>query len=80
MQADSQPHLDPPGPGAGVHRPLDLKRGLQRGGGAYEHRKEIVAAGGHHATTRGPHRGAHQAANIGEQGSVLIAEAPEQLG
>ena len=27
-----------------------------------------------------PHRGAHQTADIGEQGSVSIVEAPEQLG
>ena len=80
MQADSQPHVDPAGPSAVVHRPLDRQCGLERCGGALEHRKDVVPPGGRLATTGRPHGGAHQTADIGEQGSVSIVKAPEQLG
>jgi hypothetical protein len=80
MHADSQPHVDPAGPSAGVHRPLDRQRGLERRRGAFEHREDVVPPGGRLATTRRPHRGAHEAADIGEHGGVSIVKAPEQLG
>jgi hypothetical protein len=80
MHADSQPHVDPVGPSADVHRSLDRQRGLERRRGAFEHREDVVAPGGRLVTTGRPHRGAHQAADIGEQGRVSIVKATEQLG
>ena len=79
MQADSKPHVDPARPRGGVHRPLDRQRGLERCRGAFEYREDVVPAGGRLATTGRPHRGAHQAADIAEQGRVSIVETPEQL-
>jgi hypothetical protein len=60
--------------------PLDRQRGLDRRRGPFEHGEELVRAGVHLATTGMPHRGAHQTADIGEQGSVAIGKASEQLG
>lgn len=80
VQADPQPHLAVPGPTAGLHRPLDRQRGVQRRGRAFEHREDVVAAGGHHVAACRPHRGAHQPPYIGEQARVLIVEAREQVG
>jgi hypothetical protein len=80
MHPDSQPHVHPVGPGAGVHCPLDRQRGLERCRGALEYREDVVPAGGRLATPGRPHRGAHEAADIGEQGGVSIVKAPEQLG
>ena len=79
MQADSKPHVDPAGPSAGVHRPLDRQRGVERCRGAFEHREDVIPPGGRLATTGRPHRGAHQTADIAEQGRVSIVETPEQL-
>ena len=80
MNADPQPHVDPVGPSARAHRPLDRQRGLERRGGSFEDGEELIRAGVHLATTGMPHRGTHQTADIGEQGGVSIVEAPEQLG
>ena len=80
MQADSQPHVDPVGPSAGVHRALDRQRGLERRWGAFEYREDVVPAGGRLAATGRPHRGAHQTPDIGEQGGISIVKAPKQLG
>ena len=80
MHADSQPHVDPVGPGGGVHRPLDRQRGLERRRGAFEDREDVVPTGGRLATAGRPHRGAHEAADIGKQGGVSIVKAAEQLG
>lgn len=80
MQADSQAHVEPVGPSAGVHRALDRQRGLERCRGAFEYREDVVPAGGRLATTGRPHGGADQTPDIGEQGGVSIVEAPEQLG
>ena len=46
----------------------------------FEDREDVVAAGGRLVTAGIPHRRAHQAADIGEQGGVAIVKAPEQLG
>ena len=80
MQADPQSHVAPAGPGFRLHRPLDRERGRQCRGRGFEHREHIVPAGGHLVAAGRPHRGAHAAANVREQGGVLIVQAAEQLG
>ncbi len=79
MQADPQPHVEPAGPSAGVHRPLDRQRGLERCRGAFEDREDVIPPGGRLATTGRPHRAAHQTAHIAEQRRVSIVETREQL-
>jgi hypothetical protein len=76
----SEPAVDPAGPGTRAHRPLDRQRGLERRRGLFEDGEELVRTGVHLVTTGISHRGAHQTADIREQGSVAIVEAPEQLG
>jgi hypothetical protein len=66
MHADSQGHVDPVGPGGGVHCPLNRQCGLQRCRSAFEHREDVVPAGGRLATPGRTHRGTHEAADIGE--------------
>ena len=80
VQADPQEHVARRGPTAGLHRPVDRERGVQRRGGAFEDREDVVAARGRHVAARLAHRGADQAAHVAEQRRVPIAEAREQLG
>jgi len=78
VDSDPHPHVDPVRPCTRAHRPLDRHRGLERRRGSFEDGEEVVRAGVPLATTGMPHRSAHQTADIGEQGSVSIVEAPEQ--
>ena len=80
MQADPQPHVEPVGPSAGVHRALDRQCGLERRRRMFEDGEDVVPAGGRLVTTGRPHRGAHQTPDIGEESGVSIVEAPEQPG
>ena len=80
MQAYSQPNIDAPGPGAGVHRPLNRECGFECHRRALESRKEVICAGVHLATPGLTHRRAHETADIDEERSVAIDETPEQLG
>ena len=63
-----------------MHRPLDRHSGVERRRGLFEDGEEFIRARVHLATTGMPHGRAHQTTDIGEQGSVSIVEAPEQLG
>jgi hypothetical protein len=80
VKADPHPHVNPVGPCIRAHRPLDRQRRIERRRSSFEGGEEVVRTSVHLATTSTPHRGAHQPADIGEQGSVSIVEAPEQLG
>ena len=80
VQPDPQPDVDPPGPSVGVHRALDRERGSERRGGRSNTAKTSSPRADTSRPPAAPDRGAHPTADIGEQGRVLIAEAPEQLG